>query len=93
MSRPAPSLQRSRARRVRDVERIERIAAGDESQPRTGRAVAEGPADTLARERRAGEHVGGKIGIRQHHAAEADEVGVRPWRTLYCATFGSHSCR
>ena len=55
--------------------RIERVAARHQTEPRAGRAVAERPAHELARERLAGEHVGRELGIRQHHAAEADEVG------------------
>ncbi len=60
---------------MRDVERIERVAARHEAEPRAGRAVAERPAHELARERLAFEHVGREIGIRQHHAPEADKVG------------------
>ena len=71
-----PSARRECDRfRPRRVERIERIAAGHQAQPRAGRAVAERPAE--ARLRCSGapaQHVGRQIGIRQHDAAEADEV-------------------
>src|SRR6266550_3703132 len=42
--------------RARRVKRIERIAAGDQSHARTGRAIAERPAERLAAERRAAQH-------------------------------------
>ena len=59
-----------------EIERIEREATRDQSKPRTGGAVAERAADVLAFERRAVQHVSGKIRIGEHHPSETDEIRV-----------------
>src|SRR3989442_10993021 len=61
--------------RMIGVERIEGIAARHEAESWCRGAVAEGAAERLSPKRRAGEHGRRQIGIREGHAAEADEIG------------------
>ena len=60
------------------VERVQRVAARHQAGSRGGGAVAERPADQPRGERATGQHVGGQLRIRQHHAAQADQVGATP---------------
>src|SRR4029453_14022321 len=74
-SRRALGIAQPRAVRMLEIERIEREAPRNQPEARPGGAIAEGPANVLALERRPAQHVRRQIRIGQHRAAEADKVG------------------
>ena len=74
------------------VEVVERVAPRHEPVARRGGAVAEGAADLAGGSGAPGEHVGGQVGVGEHHATQT-RPSTRPAATMAWATGGSHSWR
>src|ERR1700730_11341020 len=58
------------------IERIEGKAAGNQSITRSGRAVAEGTAESLRLHSSAAKQVAGEIVIGEHHTSQANKIDL-----------------